>query len=83
MNNCNKKYQTNLPSTSFSLVYEKKKTCNIFKNNNSISQQNYILNKKNYITKRNINKNEHFNDIFINPNCEFKQSSRLIKKICN
>ena len=82
MNNCKKKYQASLPSTSFSLVYDKKKTCNIFKSNTSISQQNYILNRKNYITKRNLNKNEGFNDIFVNPNCEFKQFSRLIKKSC-
>jgi hypothetical protein len=82
MDTCNKRYSSSMPSTSFSLIYEKKKTCNLYKFNTPISQQNYILNRKKYFTKRNQNKNEKFDDIFINPNCEYKEYSRLNKTIC-
>ncbi len=84
MNNCSfKYYQPFAPSNSFSLVYEKKKSCNVYKPSTLISQQNYISKKRNSVMKRNINENDKNNDIFINPNCEYIKSYLPKKKSCN
>lgn len=60
------------PSTSFSLVYEKKKQCKVYNPNTCTSSSNHVLDRKNRILKRfqENNKNNLRNDIFIKSGCE-------------